>query len=90
VQCSEACAATVRLVADAGLARRLRLPRTRIAATGTAQVDREATTYAFVRFSRAVRRRASRQRTVRLTIRAEAVDRAGNRARVNRRVTLVR
>jgi hypothetical protein len=90
LRCSEACAASVRLLADRRTARRLRLPRSRVVAAGTAQVERAASTYAFVRFPRAVKRRAWRLRKLRLTLRAEVVDRAGNRARAVRAVTLVR
>lgn len=90
LRCSEACTATVRLHADRPTARRLRLPRSRVAASGTAQVERAAGTYAFVRFPRAVERRAWRLRKLRLTLRVEVVDRAGNRRRIIRLVTLVR
>ena len=90
VSCSEGCAATVRLHAGRSLARRLRVRGNRMVAAGTAQVDRAATTYAFLRFPRAVKRRAWRMRSLRLTVRAEAVDRAGNRATAVRTVTLVR
>jgi hypothetical protein len=90
VRCSEACAATLTLRANRRVARRLRLPGSRVAAKGTAQVEREASTYAFVRFSRKVKRRVWRQRSTRLTLHAEAIDRAGNRGRAVRTVTLVR
>ena len=90
LRCSEACTAKVRLHAGRRIARRLRLPRTRIAAVGTAQVERAAGTYAFVRFPRAVKRRAWRLREVRLSLRAEVVDGAGNRGTTVRSVTLVR
>jgi hypothetical protein len=90
LRCSEACAATARLVADRRTARRLRLPRSGVAAKGSAQVSGSATTYAFVRFSRAVKRRIWRRQVTRLTLRVVAVDRANNRRTVDRRLTLVR
>jgi hypothetical protein len=90
LRCSEACAATVRLHAGRRIARRLRLARDRVAAVGTARVEEAASTYAFVRFPRAVKRRAWRLRTLRLTLRAVVVDRAGRRGAAARTVTLVR
>ena len=90
LRCSEACTANVRLHAARRLARRLRLPRDRIAAAGSAHVEQAASTYAFVRFPRAVERRAWRLRQLHLTLRVEVVDRAGNRGTAVRSVTLVR
>jgi thrombospondin type 3 repeat protein len=90
LRCSEACAATARLVADRRTARRLRLSRSGVAAKGSAQVAGSATTYAFVRFSRTAKRRIWRRPVTRLTLRVTAVDRAGNRRTVARRLTLVR
>jgi len=90
LRCSEACAATARLVADRRTARALRLSRSRVAARGSAQVAGSATTYAFLRFSRAVKRRVWRRPVTRLTLRVRVVDRAGNRRAVARRLTLVR
>jgi len=90
LRCSEACAATARLVADRRTARRLRLPGSGVAAKGSAQVSASATTYAFVRFSRAAKRRIWRRKVTRLTLRVVAVDRASNRRTVDRRLTLVR
>ena len=90
LRCSEACAATVRLHAGARVARRLHLGRNRVAAVGTARVEDAASTYAFVRFPRAVKRRAWRLRTLRLTLRATVVDRSGKRSTAARTVTLVR
>ncbi len=68
--------------------RGLRLARDRVAAVGTARVEEAASTYAFVRFPRAVKRRAWRLRTLRLTLRAVVVDRAGRRGAAARTVTL--
>jgi hypothetical protein len=82
VRCSEACAVTATLAA--------RKPRLPAAGSGSAQVERAASTYAFVRFSKAARRRLWRRASTRLTLRLEAVDRAGNRARAVRNVTLLR
>jgi hypothetical protein len=90
VRCSEACAATATLVAGKATARKLRLPRSRVAAEGVAEVSRAATTYAFVRFPAKVKRRVWARAATRLTLRVEAVDRAGNRRAVARRLTLVR
>lgn len=90
LRCSEACAATARLVANRRTARRLRLPGSGVAAKGSAQVSASATTYAFVRFSRAAKRRIWRRQVTRLTLRVVVVDRANNRRTVDRRLTLVR
>jgi Thrombospondin type 3 repeat len=90
LRCSEACAATARLVADRRTARALRLRRSGVAARGSAQVSGSATTYAFVRFSRAAKRRIWRRKVTRLTLSVTAVDRANNKRTVSRRLTLVR
>jgi hypothetical protein len=90
LRCSEACAATARLVADRRTARALRLPRSGVAGRGSAQVSASATTYAFVRFSRAAKRRIWRRDVTRLTLQVTAVDRAGNRRTVTQRLTLLR
>jgi Thrombospondin type 3 repeat len=90
LRCSEACAATARLVADRRTARALRLRRSGVAARGSAQVSGSATTYAFVRFSRAAKQRIWRRKVTRLTLRVTAVDRANNKRTVSRRLTLVR
>ena len=90
LRCSEACAATATLVADRRTARRLRLPASRVAARDAAQVAGAASTYAFLRFPRAVKRRVWSRRVTRLTLRVEAVDRAGNRRVATRRIALVR
>ena len=79
VSCSEACAVTATLTAPAKLAKRLRLGRGRIAARGSAQLERAARTFAFVRFPKAVKRRVWRMRSARFTLRVEVVDRAGTR-----------
>lgn len=90
IHCSEACAATASLVADRRTARALRLPRSRIAARATAQLQGEATTYAFPRFSKAVTRRLWRRARTTLQLQIVAVDRAGNKRTVQRRFALVR
>lgn len=90
LRCSEACAATATLIADRRTARKLGLPRSRVAGEGVAEVARAATTYAFVRLPAKVKRRVWKRPVTRLTLRVEAVDRAGNRRAVARRLTLVR
>jgi Ca2+-binding RTX toxin-like protein len=90
VRCSEGCAVTATLTAGRKLARKLKLPRSGIAARGTAQLERAARTYAFVRFSKAAKRRVWRRKSTKLTLRVVAVDRAGNRGRAVRAVTLRR
>jgi hypothetical protein len=90
LRCSEACAAIATLVADRRTARALRLARSRVAATAGAEVAREATTYAFLRFPKTVKRRLWRRPATRLTLRVEAVDRAGNKRAATRRITLTR
>jgi hypothetical protein len=90
VHCSEACAATATLVADKRTARKLGLPASRIAARDAAQVSSAAATYAFLRFPKAVKRRVWSRPLTRLTLHVEAVDRAGNRREVTRRLTLLR
>lgn len=87
--CSEACVATTRLVAARKLARSLHL-RGGVAARDTASLEKAARTFAFVRFSKAVKRRVWRRKSTRLSLHVEVVDRAGNTARAVRRVTLVR
>jgi hypothetical protein len=90
VRCSEACAVTATLTAGGKLAKRLRLGRSRAAARGSAQLERAAGTFAFVRFPKSVQRRVWRLRSARFSLRIVAVDRAGNTARAVRSVTLVR
>ena len=90
ISCSEACAATVRLHAGRALAKRLRLRKGGVAAKGTAALERASWTYAFVRFPKAVKRRVWKRGATALTLRAEAVDRAGNTGRASRSVLLVR
>ena len=90
IRCSEACAVTATLRADRRTARRLRLRSSRIAASGSAEVAQAATTYAFLRFPRAVKQQIWRRASTRLTLRVVAVDRAGNARTVSHRVTLVR
>jgi hypothetical protein len=90
VRCSEACAVTATLTARGALRKRLKLPRSGVAARGAAQLERAARTYAFVRFPKAVKRRVWRRGKTALTLRVVAVDRAGNTGRAVRKVTLVR
>ena len=90
LRCSEACAATARLVANRRTARALGLRRSGVAARGTAQLSGSATTYAFVRFGKGVKRRIWRRKLTRLMLQVTAVDRGGNERTVRRRLTLVR
>ena len=90
IRCSEACAVAATLRADRRTARSLRLRSSRIAASGSAEVAEAATTYAFLRFPRAVKRRVWQRSSTRLTLRVVAVDRAGNARTVSRRLTLTR
>ena len=90
LRCSEACAATARLVADRQTARKLRLRSSRVAAQDAAQVSGAAATYAFLRFPKAVKRRVWRRPVTRMTLRVEVVDRAGNKRTATRRLTLLR
>jgi hypothetical protein len=90
VRCSEACSLTARLTVDRRRARRLRLPSSGLVASGRAQVEAAASTYAFVRFTPRARPVLFRQRSLPATLRIEAVDRAGNRRVVSKPLTLRR
>lgn len=90
LRCSEACSLTARLTVDRRRARRLRLRSDGLLASGRAQVEAAASTYAFLRFTPTARRALSRVRSVPATLRVEALDRAGNRRVVSRLVTLRR
>jgi RTX calcium-binding nonapeptide repeat (4 copies)/Thrombospondin type 3 repeat len=90
MRCSEACDATVELHVARGTARRLGLGRARVLASGSARLDGAGTTYAFVRFDRRVRRSLFRMRRVRPKLTAVAVDQAGNRRGLARKLTLAR
>lgn len=90
LHCSEACSLTARLTVDSRRARRLRLPSSGLVASGSAQVEAAASTYAFVRFTRAARRVLFGQRSVPATLRVVAADRAGNKRTVTKLVTLRR
>jgi hypothetical protein len=90
LRCSEACSLTARLTIDKPRARRLRLASTGIVGSGSAQVEAAASTYAFVRFTKAARRVLFRQRRVPASLRVTAVDRAGNTKTATRAVTLRR
>jgi hypothetical protein len=80
----------VELLVDRRTACRLRLGRSRVLAGGSARLHGKGTTYAFVRFTGRARRRLFRQRHVRATLTAVAVDRNGNRRSLSRRVDLDR
>ena len=90
LRCSEACGATVELLLDRRTARRLRLGPARVLASGSARLQGKGTTYAFVRFTGAARRRLFRQRHVPATLSAVAVDENGNRRSLSRRVEFAR
>jgi hypothetical protein len=90
LRCSEACGATVELQVTGSLARRLGLPRTRILAGGSARLEGAGITYAFVRFDSRARRALFRMGRLRAGLTAVAVDGAGNRRSISRRVELVR
>ena len=88
--CSEACAGTVQLTAGRALARRLGASSAGVLGRGAARLERSASTYAFVRLPKAVKRKIWKRSRTRLTLRAEVVDRAQNVTHVVRTVTLVR
>ncbi|HZH24705.1 MAG TPA: hypothetical protein VEY49_07365, partial [Solirubrobacteraceae bacterium] len=90
VRCSEACAVTVRLRVDRHSARRAGLRSGATVASGTAQVERAGTTFAFVRFRRPDQRRLWRAAPVSATLRVTAVDRAGNQRKLRRAVRIAR
>jgi hypothetical protein len=90
VRCSEACAVTAELRIDRKSARRAGLRANAAVARGAAQVERAASTYAFVRFSRGVRRKLERSGRMSGTLRVTAVDRAGNRRKLRRAVRISR
>jgi thrombospondin type 3 repeat protein len=89
LRCSEACGATVELQVKRRVARRLGLKRSRVLAGGSARLAGKGTTYAFVRFDPRTRGRLFRMRALRATVTAVAVDRAGNRRSLSRRLALV-
>ena len=90
VRCSEACAVTATLRIDRRSARRARLRAGAAVASGSAQLERAASTYAFVRFLRSARRKLWRAGLVTGTLRVTAVDRAGNRRELRRSVRISR
>lgn len=90
VRCDEACAVTAELVLDRRRAARMKLGRTGVVAGGSAEIEAAGTTYVFVKFTRPARRALLRQRRVALTLRTVVLDRAGNRRRLTRALTLTR
>jgi len=90
LRCSEACAATAELSLGRRAARRLRLDASSVVATGSARLAGQGTSYAFVRFETPVRRALRRRAGLRATLTAIAVDAAGNRRVLTRRITLRR
>jgi thermitase len=93
VRCSERCTTRLRLLADAASARRLGLSRRRGPATlarADARIDSAGGLVRRLRPGPAVRGRLARSATVRLTVRAEARDPAGNLRTRSTRVSLRR
>jgi hypothetical protein len=90
IRCSEACTLTAQLRLGAKEARRLRLRRTPTVARGSARLAAAGRTYAFLRFDRRAKARLWRARRVSAQVRVTAVDGAGNRRVVTRRVDLHR
>ena len=90
LRCSEACAATARLVLGRRAAARWGLGRSRVVAAGTAQVAARGWTYAFLRFAPQARRVLWRRDRVRLTLHVSARDRVANLRLLARPVELRR
>jgi len=90
VRCSEACTIRAELRLDVRSARRLRLMRVRTVARGTAAVGAAGSTYAFLRFDRRAKTKLWRARRVQAQLRVAAVDAAGNRRVLARKLTLHR
>jgi len=90
LRCSEACAATARLVLGRRAAARWGLGRARVVAAGSAEVAGRGSTYAFLRFTPRARRVLWRRDRVRLTLRVAARDRVANLRLLARPVELRR
>ncbi|HEX2084582.1 MAG TPA: thrombospondin type 3 repeat-containing protein [Solirubrobacteraceae bacterium] len=87
VACSERCTISSTLTVSRRDARRLRL-RDRVLGSGGVELDQGGDSYVFVELPRAALSRV--RRLVRGVLRVEAVDAAGNRRSVTRRVTIRR
>ena len=90
IRCSEACRVSATLRLGARQARTLRLKRVRTVARGSASLADAGRTYAFLRFDPRARARLWRARRVTATLRVAAVDAAGNRSTLSRKLTLHR
>lgn len=88
--CSEACTVKASLTVDKKLAKRLKLRGTTTVATGSAQVEAAAMTYAFVRFDARVRARLFRQKRAAVTLRVVVTDPSGNTKRLSESLRLRR
>jgi subtilisin family serine protease len=86
-RCSERCALRLGLVVDRATGRRLRLTST-VLARGEAHISTAGAIDRVVRLSATSRRRLARARTVRVTVTAQATDRAGNRRTRSAALTL--
>jgi subtilisin family serine protease len=92
VRCSEGCTVSAAVWLDGAAARRLGLSRGRAVriAARTQRLASGATTVVSLRLAASARRRLERVRRVTVTARLSAVDAAGNRRAVSRRLNLVR
>jgi hypothetical protein len=86
--CSEACRLTVQVRVDRATARRLRSGL--VIGRGAKPIRAAASGNARVTLGRAARMHLARGRTLRAVIRVTAVDAAGNRTVVSRRIVLGR
>ena len=88
LNCSEPCATTAELSLVGSAARRL--GASRVVASGSARLGGSGATYAFVRFTRPIRRALRGRAVLRTSLTAIAVDPAGNRRMLTRRIALRR
>ena len=92
IACSEACRISARVLIDRATARRLGLPRSAALTVGrtSAALTSAGRKTVAVRLSRSASAALSRVRSLRVTLRTVATDRAGNPRTLERRVTLRR
>jgi hypothetical protein len=89
--CSEACGLVVSLLIDARTARRLGIAsRTVVIGRGRAQLDQAGSTKVRVRISKKVAKRLRKARRLKLSVRVQATDLAGNRRTVTRKLRVKR
>ena len=88
LRCSEACSATSRLTISRRTARRIGLGRTRVIASGAADLDGPGRTYAFVRVSKRAARALAGHSGVAAKLETGVVDRSGNARLKARPVTV--